>query len=148
MNKTQLNQITKSFLSALLFLAAGSAAFAQLGGSYTIAQSVIASGGGTSSGGNFSIESTTGQTLAGGLISTALFDIFSGFWTPAGVAPSLQFSSATYSVNENGGLATITVNRTGDATTAVSVNYATSALQRAMQRAAARELIIKPRREL
>jgi len=36
----------------------------------------------------------------------------------------LQFSSANYSVNENGGEATITVTRTGDS--AISVDYATS----------------------
>ena len=38
----------------------------------------------------------------------------------------LQFSSATYSVNENGGSITITVNRTNGSTEAVAVNYATS----------------------
>jgi hypothetical protein len=39
---------------------------------------------------------------------------------------TLQFSSATYSVNEGGGTATITVPRTGGSTGAVSVDYATS----------------------
>ena len=38
----------------------------------------------------------------------------------------LQFSSATYSVNENAGTATITVTRTGGSDGAVSVAYATS----------------------
>jgi hypothetical protein len=38
----------------------------------------------------------------------------------------LQFSNATYSVNENGGTATITVTRTNGSTGSVSVNYATS----------------------
>jgi subtilisin-like proprotein convertase family protein len=42
-----------------------------------------------------------------------------------GTAGTVQFSSATYSVNENGGTATITVTRTGG-TSAFSVNYATS----------------------
>jgi len=41
-------------------------------------------------------------------------------------AGQLQFSSATYTVNENGGSITITVNRTNGATNAVAVNYATS----------------------
>src|SRR5262249_47711275 len=39
---------------------------------------------------------------------------------------ALQFSNATYSVNENGGTATITVTRTGGSDGSVSVNYATS----------------------
>ena len=42
------------------------------------------------------------------------------------VAGSLQFSAATYSVNENGGTATITVTRTGGSNGAVGVTYATS----------------------
>lgn len=42
-------------------------------------------------------------------------------------AASLQFSTAEYSVNENGGSAAITVTRTGAKDTAVSVNYATIA---------------------
>ena len=38
----------------------------------------------------------------------------------------LRFSAPTYTVNENGGLATITVVRTGPTASPVSVNYATS----------------------
>lgn len=44
----------------------------------------------------------------------------------AGSPGTLQFSSATYSVNENGGSATITATRTGGSSGAVSVQYATS----------------------
>jgi len=40
-------------------------------------------------------------------------------------ASSLQFSAATYSVAEDGGSASITVTRTGDATRAATVDYAT-----------------------
>jgi|GEM_PF-1783920 len=39
---------------------------------------------------------------------------------------TLQFSSATYSVNEGGGTATISVRRTGGSDGSVSVNYATA----------------------
>src|SRR5262249_41044280 len=39
---------------------------------------------------------------------------------------TLQFSAANYTVNENGGTATITVTRTGGSSGSVSVNYATS----------------------
>ncbi len=60
----------------------------------------------------------------------------SGFvhiYTPAGFSTSdqisagtLKFSSATYSVNEGAGTATITVTRTGGSNGTASVNYATS----------------------
>ncbi len=42
------------------------------------------------------------------------------------IAPTLQFSSATYSVNENAGTATIIVTRANDPSVATTVNYATS----------------------
>src|SRR5262249_47268964 len=42
------------------------------------------------------------------------------------IAGTLQFSNANYSVSENGGIATITVTRTGGSAGSVSVNYATS----------------------
>src|SRR5438105_1611494 len=54
------------------------------GGSYTITQSIIASGGGSSSGVGpniFSITGTGGQSLAGGPMSNAPYNFFSGFWT-------------------------------------------------------------------
>jgi glucose/arabinose dehydrogenase len=50
----------------------------------------------------------------------------SGAETPTPQPGTLQLSSATYSVNENGGFATIAVTRTGGSDGAVSVNYATS----------------------
>jgi hypothetical protein len=52
-----------------------------------------------------------------------------GLWAleaPPGLPGVLQFSAPTYSVNENGVTATITVLRSGGTTGAVSVNYATS----------------------
>ena len=45
---------------------------------------------------------------------------------PAGTAGVLQFSSASYSVNENGGSVSISVTRTGGSSGAVGVSYATS----------------------
>ncbi|TGO01897.1 hypothetical protein PN36_34670 [Candidatus Thiomargarita nelsonii] len=43
-----------------------------------------------------------------------------------GILSTVQFSSATYSVTENGGQATITVTRSGGRQDAISANYATS----------------------
>jgi reprolysin-like metallo-peptidase family M12B/Calx-beta domain-containing protein len=64
--------------------------------------------------------------------------------TPSGTANSsssftvnpsqLQFSAANYVVNEGGGFATITVNRTGDTSTTATVDFATSDGSSALQR--------------
>ncbi len=51
------------------------------------------------------------------------FEVY-GKSTP--VPGTLAFSNTSYSVNENAGTATITVNRTGGSTGSVTVNYATS----------------------
>ena len=45
---------------------------------------------------------------------------------PAPTTPALRFSSSTYTVSEASGHVAVTVNRTGNTSTAVAVNYATS----------------------
>lgn len=55
--------------------------FAQSGGTFQIENSTLSSGGNRNSGGNFSLDSTAGQTLAGGVPQNARFSIQSGFWT-------------------------------------------------------------------
>ena len=64
------------WLSSLLNLTI----FAQSGGSFEIKQSVIASGGGSGTGGTFSLDGTIGQPLAGTTSGGASFSILSGFW--------------------------------------------------------------------
>jgi len=51
------------------------------GGNYTLDQSVIASGGGNSSSGNFKIEGTAGQSAAGTRQINVPYNFYSGFWT-------------------------------------------------------------------
>jgi len=58
------------------------------GGSYALEQSVIASGGGAVSGGNFGLTGTFGQTIAGTDSSGGSYSLKSGFWTTAPVAPT------------------------------------------------------------
>lgn len=62
-------------------------AFAQSGGSYQIKQSVTATGE-KSAGGAYSVENTSGQPLAGGLLQASSYSIYSGFWTPPNLAPT------------------------------------------------------------
>ena len=60
----------------------------QSGGPYQIEKSVIASGGGTSSGGVFGLDGATGQSLAGGRFTGQPFSIYSGFFAPDPIVPT------------------------------------------------------------
>jgi len=62
-------------------------AFAQSsGGDFTLVKSTIDNGGGTSSGGEFSITGTIGQPDANRQISTGVgFSVAGGFWANANV---------------------------------------------------------------
>lgn len=63
-------------------------AAAQTGGGYEITQSIIASGGGqNSASGNFSVDGTIGQPLAGTSSTGGTFNVRGGFWTSS-LAPT------------------------------------------------------------
>ncbi len=89
--------IKKAIHSALLILAvsAGSVicvgAFAQSqGGDFEITKSTIDSGGGTSSGGDFSLTGTIGQHDANPQISSGgQFSLAGGFWANAEIKDTL-----------------------------------------------------------
>lgn len=70
---------SKNFLFVIVLLSGS--IFAQSGGSYVIERSVIASGGGKSSGaGIFEVEGTIGQPVAGLSAPVGSFRLISGFW--------------------------------------------------------------------
>ena len=77
---------------------------AQTGGSYQIEKTVVASGGSRSAGGNYSLESTAGQTLAGGFLQGSGFSEYSGFWTPvfAPTAANVTIGGRVRSANGQG----------------------------------------------
>lgn len=80
------NQSLQSLLSAFFILVLTFTTFAQSGGTYTIQQSVIAGGGGTSSSGSlFSVTGTVGQAAAGANSSGGTYSVQGGFWTFAPV---------------------------------------------------------------
>ena len=90
MNK-QIRLTTICLTAALIFCAVATTVTAQVatGGSYTLNQSVIASGGGqNSTGGNFTVDGTIGQTAAGTRSTNAPFSVAGGFWTTDPLAPS------------------------------------------------------------
>ena len=67
---------------------------AQSGGTFTITQSVIANGGGQSSGGTFNATGTAGQPAAGTSSNGGTFNAIGGFWQP-GSAPTAAGVSVT-----------------------------------------------------
>lgn len=113
-----------------LCLALVPSVLSQSGGSLDLRQNVIAGGGNTSTGsGNLQISGTVGQPAAGTQMSGGTFTQVGGFWPaiqglPASM-PVVQFSVASYSVNEGAGHASITVTRTGDTSGSASVDYKT-----------------------
>ncbi len=68
---------------------------AQSGGTFLIEKSVIAGGGGTSTGGIFGLDGTIGQNVAGTSSSGGVFRVDSGFWASA-AAPSTISGTITY----------------------------------------------------
>jgi hypothetical protein len=58
------------------------------GGQFTITKSVIAGGGAEMQNQLRGIQSTAGQTIAGGISNGGAFSLSSGFWTPDNLAPT------------------------------------------------------------
>lgn len=78
-------------LLSLIILACFASSLAQVasGGSYTLDQAAIASGGGNNStGGTFALDGTTGQPIAGTRSTNSPFAVTGGFWTAAPLAPT------------------------------------------------------------
>lgn len=84
------NRIQISAAMLAISLLANAIAIAQTGGGFEITQSVIATGGGTSSdaGGVFSIEGTIGQHTAATAPFTGTRLTGVGFWTPVAFTPT------------------------------------------------------------
>ncbi len=58
------------------------------GGAFKVEKSVVATGGGASSGSAFSVTGTGGQAAAGTTSANATFSQTAGFWTPDQLAPT------------------------------------------------------------
>lgn len=78
--------------------------FAQVatGGSYTLNQSAIANGGGTSSNNNYSVKGTSGQTAAGTTALGGNYSTRNGFWTILAAPTAANASIKGRVINENG----------------------------------------------
>lgn len=73
---------TAAISAAFLFLLTAANANAQIasGGSYSLQQAVVGNGGGTSSGGTYSVQGTAGQAAAGTNMYSATYVALNGFW--------------------------------------------------------------------
>jgi hypothetical protein len=80
----------------LSLLVIGAPAQVSSGGSYTLNQAIIASGGGASSnapGNNYRVEGTAGQPAAGTFALGGSYTVRSGFWAPNPFAPTAAGAS-------------------------------------------------------
>ena len=91
------------FTAAYLVLFLSILVPAQSGGNFTITESVIAGGGGQqSTGGNFSLDGTIGQALAGNALSGSPFTVTSGFWNFSPTTPVVQGIEGDVASRPNG----------------------------------------------
>lgn len=72
--------MVKNITSFLMLIVLAATATAQSGGTFTITKSVIAGGGGTSTGGSFILDGTVGQSAAGTTSTGGDFSLTGGFW--------------------------------------------------------------------
>jgi hypothetical protein len=80
--------ILKSALTISIALSGVVPAQVAIGDGFTLDQSVIAGGGGTSSGGEFEITGTSGQAAAGVRPITPGFRLHNGFWNSTQLGPT------------------------------------------------------------
>src|SRR5687768_10257223 len=98
------------------------------GGNYTLDQTVIASGGGTSGGSNFKVEGTTGQSSAGTRQQNFSHSFQPGFWTAQPFAPtaaSVTVGGRILTANGSGirNVRIIMTNASGETQTAISTTF-------------------------
>src|SRR5262249_24929892 len=91
---------------------------------------VVAGGGGTITGGTIRVDGTIAETSAGNKLSGGSITVSGGFWNSmqgSGPAPTslVTFAQPNAALTEAVTFLTISVNRTGDATGAASVDYNT-----------------------
>ena len=110
MKKT--NRLGCLFILATLVSSAAPVA-AQSGGSFQIKKSVIVGGGGQAAGGQFTLDGTIGQHLAGTTSSGGTFELGAGFWGGGGVAAASSFTVSGRVLTSDGrGLRNTTVSMT------------------------------------
>jgi len=95
----------KIIVSTFILLTLPPIAAAQIasGGQFTLEKSVVATGGGASSSGAFTVTGTTAQSVAGTTPSNSPFIHRSGFWVPDQMAPTSAEVSVSGRVTTSSG---------------------------------------------
>lgn len=60
----------------------------QSGGTFDLSHTVVAGGGGNSTGGQFSLDGTSGQSAAGSVSGSGVFNLRAGFWAFGQISPT------------------------------------------------------------
>jgi hypothetical protein len=96
-----MKKLTLSFLSAAVFLVTTLVASAQSGGPYDLSWYTIDGGGGTSSGGSYTLSGTIGQPDAGGPMVGGSYSLTGGFWSIVSAiqTPGAPFLTVTRNAN-------------------------------------------------
>ena len=102
MKRTSL--VARTIVTALAVLSLTSGATMQSGGGFEITEAVVAGGGGASSAGDVTIDSTLGQPLAGGASGSGVFLLTSGFWNYNALVPTAATASISGRVLDARGL--------------------------------------------
>lgn len=92
------NKILMSTILSLSMMASGAAAQVSSGGVYTLNQTAIAGGGGTSGdspGSNYRVEGTAGQSTAGTVAGAGPYAVRNGFWIPNSLSPTVASVTVT-----------------------------------------------------
>ena len=106
-----------SVVALMLWLASGASLLAQ---SYAIPQSVVAGGGGSTTGGTYAIVATVGEPGAGGALTTGSYSVTGGFWSFAGLCPGITLSATPFAAGQSGtAYPATTVTQTGGAGTVI-----------------------------
>jgi len=78
----------------LIFLIITSLSHSQSGGDFSINKSTIASGGGTSNGGNYAVAGTIGQVDASEELTGGNFRLTGGFWNNRSINSDIIFKNS------------------------------------------------------
>lgn len=129
MNKIDKAKLSSTGLVLLAVMITAFPALAQSGGQFAITKSVIAGGGVESSGGQFSLGSTVGQTVAGGPARGGTFGLTSGFWnfTPSSPTAAAVGISGRIQTFDGQGIRNVSLSlidaTTGETRSAISSSF-------------------------
>jgi hypothetical protein len=88
---------------SIFTLASFPSSFGQSGGPFEITESVVGTGGGSSSEGIFDVDATAGQPTLGDPIASNPFSVTSGFWNYTALAPTAAHVSISGRVVDSSG---------------------------------------------